>query len=198
MAKLTDIISNPSLAKSNRSSYCYELNIRGQKQICTSHIETVVQSLKMMAEAKVINLEDLEATERVAGFHLLLDVSDLPIDNIAKVISTQFPRYENRYACKKVLTVNKTNYIVCREWTVKRIDKFIEKFMSKINSGITDKKLISSVTRIVEDENPIVVKPVIEKVVDKTEVKPVKKVVVPSVVKTTATVHKKGIRKNKK
>ena len=147
--KLTSIIADPTLASSSKSRYQYEILIKGQKQICQSHVETVIAVLKMMADEKLIDLADIEEKEKVAGFHLVLDVTDITTDSeIGNIINTQFPKYRNRYQVKKLLTVGKSKYIVCREWTVDRVDKFIEKYMSIANAGISKKAEMSSVTRV--------------------------------------------------
>lgn len=147
--KLTSIIADPTLAGSSKSSYQYEILINGKKKICKSHVETVITVLKMLSDEKIINLSDIEESERMAGYMLILDVSDIKADTeIAKVINSQFPKYKNRYNCKNLLTNDKSKYIVCREWTVPRVDSFIEKFMSIANSGKTKKSELSSVTRL--------------------------------------------------
>jgi hypothetical protein len=149
--KLSKLIANPELATSSKSRYQYEILIRGEKTICSSHVETVITTLKLLADKKIINLTDIEESEKIAGFNLILDVSDLKADEIPDMMKTfNDGKWKNRYQVKKLLVVGKSSYIVCREWTVERVDDFVNKFMSIANKDldkVKDKKDFCSVTR---------------------------------------------------
>lgn len=150
--KLTSIIADPSLVKSSsKSKYSYKIQFQKKETVCGSHVDSVINVLRLLAESEIINLEELENTERLAGFHLLLDVTDLGSeDQIKKMITDQIPKYKNRYAISSSLTVKDTKYIVCREWTCERVDKFMNRMMNLTNSKIKNKTDHLSVERIIE------------------------------------------------
>lgn len=148
--KLTTLVANPELAKStSKSSYQYEVLFNNKKVVCSSHIDTVITVLKLLAESKLIDLSDIEENERMAGFHLVLDVSDIKTsEEIVKMIESSIPKYKSRYQVKKFLTVGNSKYIVCNQWIPKRVDDFVNKFTAIANSKIEDKKKHLSVTRL--------------------------------------------------
>jgi hypothetical protein len=147
--KLSTIASDPSLAKSNsRSKYSYIIRFNKKEYVCGSHVETVTQILRLLAESKFVNLDDIEETERLAGFPLLISVTDLGTEeNVKKLIAESIPKYKNRYAISAMLTVNEEKWIVCREWTCERVDKFVSKFTDLCNSQVKNKADYLSVER---------------------------------------------------
>ena len=147
--KLTNAIANPSSIKSSKSKYQYNVLIRGEKKVCSSHVEAVITTLKLLADKELIDLSVLEENEVLAGFPLLLDVTDIKNKNdIPDMLKKECEgRFKNRYQAKKLLVVNESTYIVCNQWTVERIDKFFNKMLAVANEKC-NKKDLSTIERV--------------------------------------------------
>lgn len=126
--KLTEIIQNPSLNSKGIIKYHYQIKFKDESTkpvVVEGHMNAIYVIVNKLLQKELMNEQELHQLRACSSYHLLIDVTNLKNDTEIKNKLIE-ARWKNRYSLKHKINHNKKIYIICREWTVKRVDKFIE------------------------------------------------------------------------
>lgn len=124
--KLTSIVENPSLKNIQRGKYRYSLRFKGDRKphVYTGHMDLVHALIKGLLEKGMMSEEDISATRAAGSYLLTVEVTDCKDDEEIKSLLHK-SGLKTRYSVKHKVNFNNQVFIVCREWTAKRVDKLI-------------------------------------------------------------------------